>query len=215
MLENHAMSRPSRHTDLLLIDQAKKLLPKTGCTDLNLREVAAQAGVNLGMFHYHFKTKEEFTRRVLESVYEEFFLEFSVESNRGEIPLENLRSALNSIGKFSRDNRALILSLIKDVLNGDREVVRFVKTNFGRHFGVLALLIRKCQKTGSIEKEPLPLIMTSLLGTVGVPHLIFELLERTSARRPFGLALSVMRRSVLSDSAIEKRVERALKGWRK
>ena len=209
------MSRPSRNTDLLLIEEARKLLPKTGCTGLNLREVASKAGVNLGMFHYHFKTKEEFTRRVLETVYEEFLIDFSIEASRGETPIESLRSALNSMGRFSRNNRALILSLIRDVLNGDREVVRFVKNNFGRHFGVLVKIIRECQKTGALEKEPLPLVMTHLLGTVGVPHLIFELLERSSARKPFGLALSFVRSTVLSDAAIEKRVERALKGWSK
>jgi len=209
------MSRPSGNTDLLLIEEARKLLPKTGCTGLNLREVASKAGVNLGMFHYHFKTKEEFTRRVLETVYEEFFLDFSMEVSRDESSINNLRSALNSMGRFSRNNRALILSLIRDALNGDREVVRFVKKNFGRHFGVLVQIIRQCQKTGEIAKEPLPLIMAHLLGTVGVPHLIFELLERSSTQRPFGLALSFMRKTVLSDAAIEKRVERSLKGWRK
>ncbi len=209
------MSRPSRNTDLLLTEEARKILPKTGFTGLNLREVASKAGVNLGMFHYHFKTKREFTRRVLETIYEEFFLDLSIEASRGEAPLENLRSALNSMGRFSRNNRALILSLIGDVLNGDREVVRFVKINFGRHFGVLSKIIRECQKTGALEKEPLPLVITHLLGAVGVPHLIFELLERSSARKPFGLALSVVRSAVLSDAAIAKRVERALKGWSK
>lgn len=209
------MPRLSRNTDLLLIEEARKLLPKTGCTGLNLREVASKAGVNLGMFHYHFKSKEEFTRRVLETVYEEFFLDFSIEASRGKTPIENLRSALNSLGRFSRNNRALITSLIRDALNGDREVVRFVKKNFGRHFSRLVQIIRECQKTGAIEKEPMPLVLTQLLGTIGIPHLIFELLERSSARRPFGLAISFMRSTVLSDAAIEKRVERALKGWRK
>ncbi|MBC7946203.1 MAG: TetR/AcrR family transcriptional regulator, partial [Burkholderiales bacterium] len=50
------MPRPSQNTDRRLIKAARKLLPETGCSGLNLRQVAVKAGVNLGMFHYHFKT---------------------------------------------------------------------------------------------------------------------------------------------------------------
>jgi AcrR family transcriptional regulator len=33
------------------------LLPQTGCAGLSVRKVAERAGINLGMFHYHFKSR--------------------------------------------------------------------------------------------------------------------------------------------------------------
>ena len=54
------MSRPSKNTDRLLIEAAKELIPEAGFKGLKIREVARKAGVNLGMFNYHFKTKEKF-----------------------------------------------------------------------------------------------------------------------------------------------------------
>ena len=72
------MSRPSHNADQRLIEAAQKMLIKTGLNRMNIRQVAAEAGVNLGMFHYHFKTKDLFIRAVLQDVYEKFFKNFSL-----------------------------------------------------------------------------------------------------------------------------------------
>ena len=60
------MTRPSRNQDQLLIQAAKRLLPEMGISGMSLQRIADECGVNLGMFHYHFKTKDAFIRKVLE-----------------------------------------------------------------------------------------------------------------------------------------------------
>lgn len=204
------MSRPSKNTDELLINAAKQLLPETGASGLSMRKVAAKAKVNLGMFHYHFKSKEEFTQRVLETIYEEFFKKFSLETTEGT-SLERLRKALFLLGQFSRDNRKLIVSLISDILNGDKEVIRFVKSNIGRHFKILGQLISECIDQGLIDELPLPILLFQILGVVGIPHLAIEFIQRMGVLRPFGVTTSVITKSMLTDSALSKRVEFALK----
>jgi AcrR family transcriptional regulator len=52
-------------TDQRLVDTALEMAKHSGLSNLKLRDVAQKAGVNLGMFHYHFKTKDQFTRAVL------------------------------------------------------------------------------------------------------------------------------------------------------
>ena len=69
------MSRPSRRQDQLLIESAKALLPETGVSAMSLKEIASRCGVNLGMFSYHFGNKDQFIKQVLESVYDDLFLE--------------------------------------------------------------------------------------------------------------------------------------------
>ncbi|HVE13339.1 MAG TPA: TetR/AcrR family transcriptional regulator, partial [Elusimicrobiota bacterium] len=71
------MPRPSRNLDRKLLDAARALLPKSGFSGLNVREVIRKAGVNAGMFHYHFKSRDAFLRRVLEEVYEDFLVTFA------------------------------------------------------------------------------------------------------------------------------------------
>lgn len=204
------MTRPSRNTDQLLIKAARDLIPETGCTGLNLRQVAAKAGVNLGMFHYHFKTKSEFTHRVLLEVYEEFFKDLSDETRTEGTPEEKLRKALGALARFSRDQRSLLVALLRDVLNGDEEVLKFVKDNFGRHFRVLLSVIGECREAGYLLDLPDPIVLVVLLGSVGIPHLIVDLLDRAKLVGPFKLKTSAFQKLLLSEGAIQKRIDLAI-----
>ena len=204
------MTRPSRNTDQLLIKAARDLIPETGCTGLNLRQVAAKAGVNLGMFHYHFKTKSEFTHRVLLQVYEEFFKDLSKETRIEGTPEERLRKALWALARFSRDQRSLLVALLRDVLNGDEEVLKFVKDNFGRHFRVLLSVIGECREAGYLLDLPDPIVLVVLLGSVGIPHLIVDLLDRAKLVGPFKLKTSAFQKLLLSKGAIQKRIDLAI-----
>jgi AcrR family transcriptional regulator len=77
-----------------------------------VRKLVEHAGVNLGMFHYHFKTKENFVRVVLERVYEEMFSELVLQVNPDAPALENLRNLLTTLGRFARKNRLLMVRLV-------------------------------------------------------------------------------------------------------
>src|SRR6187399_656329 len=101
------MARPSRNLDRALLAAGRALLPEVGCAGLTIRQVAEVAGVNIGMFHYHFKTREAFLRAVLQSVYEEMFVSFPIQAAR---PIDttvtgHLRSGFRVLGRFLRDNR--------------------------------------------------------------------------------------------------------------
>src|SRR5512142_3481925 len=126
------MTRPAGDADRRLIAAALELIPETGLTDLSVRRVAARAKVNLGMFHYHFRTKQAFSRRVLDHLYENFFSRFmaAAEHAEGASPRDRLRGAILVTARFVREHRPLLLALIRDLLGGNPEVVAFVRANF-------------------------------------------------------------------------------------
>lgn len=206
------MSRPSKNTDQLLLKAGRELIPKTGFSGLKIRQVAARAGVNLGMFHYHFKTKEKFARKILQELYEEFFKRFSMESSVGDSPKERLRRALNILGRFVRDNRKLILVLLQDVLQGHKETIKFAKDNAPRHVSIIIDLIKQCQREGSIKKMPIPLVISFLLGSIAAPNFAVEIIKRAMVKNPIGFVVEMFKSILLSDSAISERVDMALKG---
>src|SRR5208282_4177579 len=112
-------SMPSRgNSDRKLLDAAREILGETGISGMRLREVAKRARVNLGMFHYHFGSKERFTRQLLQEIYEEFFSQLSFESRSEGKPLDRLRSSLIVFGKFARDQREIGVSLLSEALRG-------------------------------------------------------------------------------------------------
>ena len=102
------MPRPSRNLDRALLAAGRALLPQRGCAGLSVREVAEAAGVNLGMFHYHFKSREAFLRALLQTMYEEMFSQLTFQGSAGWGPRDNLRAALRFLGRFLRANRPIL-----------------------------------------------------------------------------------------------------------
>ena len=204
------MPRPSRNTDRLLIQAGRRLLPETGVSGLTLRRVASAAKVNLGMFHYHFGSKREFARRVLQAIYEDFFKDLRMESGGPAPALERLRRALTTLARFARDNRKLLLAILRDVLEGEAEVVDFAKANIPRHVGIIAGLVQECQRKGDMKGMPLPLALSFLLGATAMPNVAMGIIETASAKEPFGLTLKELGPVFISDKAIAARVDMAL-----
>jgi AcrR family transcriptional regulator len=205
------MTRPSHDIDLKLLAAARALVAERGFAALTVRAAAGRAKVNPGMFHYHFKSKRVFKRRVMESVYEAFFEKFT-SAVRGESPLDRLRQSLRTLGRFARDHQRMGFSLIQDAVGGDRDTVEFIAENFPRHMKVILGLAAEAQKAGSLNVAPLPFVMTFILAGVGFPVFLCESFRATATKRPFGYAFRELESSLLSDEGIDRRVDAVLRG---
>lgn len=197
--------------DRLLIEAGRDMILEAGLSGLRVRQVSRRAGVNLGMFHYYFKTKNEFIDKVLQETYEEFFSRFNAESSGKDGPHERLKRALVTLARFIRDNRGLILMLVKDVLDGQKQATSFAKKNAPRHVSIIVELVGQCQKEGVLRKMPLPFAMSFFLGAIGAPAIMIGIMEKAKAQRPLGRPLDEVKNLMLSDSAILERVEMVLK----
>ncbi|MCB4791325.1 MAG: TetR/AcrR family transcriptional regulator [Elusimicrobia bacterium] len=207
------MTRPSGNVDKKLLEAAKELLPKTGFTNLSVRMVTKRAGVNLGMFNYHFKTKEAFIEKLLTETYEEFFKKFTLEAQTGKTSLEQFKNAIFAVAVFARDNRHMIAMLIEDVLLGNAKIVEFIRQNMTKHVVILVKLLRKCQKDGYLVKIPLfnilPLIAASIIG----PNVIIRLAEKHIATNlKLKFMVKLISTQILSDKAINQRLKVVFKG---
>ncbi|HAH06850.1 MAG TPA: TetR family transcriptional regulator [Elusimicrobia bacterium] len=205
------MSRPAGDADRKLLSAGRELLARKGISGLSVREVASKAEVNLGMFHYHFKTKDEFARRVLQEIYEEFFAKLSLEASEGT-SAERLRKALTSLARFARDNRALVLCLGQDAVAGNRPAIEFLLKNAPRHVRIVMGLVRDCQKAGVLRRSPLTRVMVFLGGGVMLPAVLVAALERVLSGGIGALPFKLVVREILSDEAIADRVDMAMKG---
>lgn len=207
------MARPSQNTDLLLLRAARSLLEENGCSGLNLRQVAEKAKVNLGMFHYHFKTKDEFCRRLLQGIYEDFFKELTLESGSHETPIENLRAALIVFGRFVRDNRRFGFVLLRDAMLDEAVAVRFVQANVPRHIRIIAGLIRKARKAGQIRRVSLANATATAVASAGFVSLMADLVRRQSKLIGKATLVRLLEGQILSDKAIVERVDWLIRGW--
>jgi len=204
------MPRPSRHLDRALIAAGRLLLPEVGCAGLTIRQVADAAGVNIGMFHYHFKTREAFLRAVMQDTYETMFVRFTLEVARpvDASPAEHLRSAFRVLGRFLRDNRKFIARVLADALSGDPVARDFLRDNLPRHATVLAGLLAEGQRRGALRPMPPPQALGFCAGSIAMPILAGGAIVESGAL-PRAAARSLSE-ALLSDAAIEQRIDLAL-----
>jgi AcrR family transcriptional regulator len=202
------MPRPSRNLDRALLAAGRALLPQRGCAGLSVREVAEAAGVNLGMFHYHFKTRDAFLRELLQSMYEEMFSQLTVKRDDAWGPIENLRAALWFLGRFLRANRPILARVMADALCGDPIAVEFLQKNMPRHLGHMSALVELGQKQGLIAPMPVAQALGFCAGSLAMPIVFGGAVVESGALAP--RAAGALERALLSDAAIDARIDLAI-----
>ena len=206
--------RPSRNLDRALLAAGRELLPHRGCSGLTVREVADAAGVNLGMFHYHFKSREAFLRALLQSMYEEMFTQLMQQSvplpksGGGGGAIDVLRGALRFMGRFVRANRPILTRVMADALCGDPIAAEFIGKNVPRHLGLMQSLVEAGRKDGSIRDLPAPQLLGFCAGSLAMP-ILFGGAVVDSGGLPAAHA-KALADVLLSDEALDQRIELAL-----
>ena len=204
------MTRPSRNTDRKLIEAALVLLPKTGFSGLTVRAVAAKAGVNLGMFHYHFGSKAAFSRHVMQALYENFFGDFTLAASKAGTPRERFRETLILLARFIRDHRRILLAVARDVLAGNAVVVRFVQDNFHRHVLIMMKLLRDAQRSGDIRRGSLPTLLPFVMAALAGPTVVFTAVEGIRLEKRYEMLRAAVKPFILNDRLLVERVDMAL-----
>jgi len=204
------MARPSQNIDQRLLQAGMELLPLTGCRGLSARKLTEHAGVNLGMLHYHFRSKDNFIRTLLQQMYEQMFSELVLKAQEGVSPLENLRNAVQVIAHFGRTHRQMLVRIGADALGGEQVAMEFLQANLPRHIGVVAGLIAEGQRSGQLVKAPLPQMIAFIAGAVMAPVLLGSALLENMALP--AEANATLEREVLSKKAVEQRIAFALRG---
>ncbi|MDR0967049.1 MAG: TetR/AcrR family transcriptional regulator [Myxococcales bacterium] len=187
----------------MLLEAGVDILREKGITGISVRQVCERAGVNLGMFSYHFHSKENFLRQLLTQAYEDFFQQIVGAAKDVENPLERLLSVLDSAIDYIDSNRALAHALFKDGVRGTPLVAEMVSNNFPRHLKVIFQLVRDSQKSGILRDDiPATQILITLGSALVLPMFwsreLFECLD------PKGQFLDIQARDDLNSSNVAR-----------
>ncbi|MDO8803340.1 MAG: TetR/AcrR family transcriptional regulator [Elusimicrobiota bacterium] len=206
------MARPASGTDLKLKAAGRKILQEKGITGLGVREVCRLAGVNTGMFHYYFGSREEFLKAVLKEIYAEFMLNFKAGVAVAGTPRARLNAALVEVGKFARGVRKVAPMIFADLTYGKKEAFAFVSGNFTEHVKYIAVLAEECRDGSAVKGRSTPFIIAALVSVMIFPVLIGGVMEKNGVKKLGGLSLEELREELFSDAGIAERAEIALRG---
>ncbi len=203
------MPRPSRNIDQVLLQSGRALYPLHGCAGLSLRLLAEHAQVNVGMFHYHFQSKDNFLRELLAQMYEELFQQLQQEASIAGTPLQRLRQALCRLGRLMREHGDWLGRVLADASHGEPVAMAFLQANGVRHVALLMGLLEQAVQDGSLV-APMPTMqrVSFLMGAVVAPMVIAPRAMQLGIVPAF-LAAGIQN-DVLSDAGIAQRVDYAL-----
>lgn len=201
------MARPSQQLDEVLLQSGRALFAQHGCGGLSLRMLAEHAGVNVGMFHYHFKNKDNFLTQLLQTMYEEVFAQLQAEVNHEGSPVQRLREALCLLGRLLREHGSWIGRVWADAAQGEKVARQFLEKNGARHVILITGLLMQAMQAGEISVAPPTHALAFLMGSIAAPMVIVP------RALDMGFVPPVLQEplsQVLSDAAIADRVNRAL-----
>ncbi|MCH8619317.1 TetR/AcrR family transcriptional regulator [Undibacterium sp. TS12] len=201
------MARPSQQLDEVLLQSGRTLFPLHGCNGLSLRMLAEHAGVNVGMFHYHFKNKDNYLGQLLQTMYEELFVQLQAEVSHAGSPLQRLRQALCLLARMLREHGNWIGCVWTDAANGEKVARQFLEKNASRHVQLIIGLLMEAMQAGELTMAPPMQSLSFLMGSVVAPMLIAPRALDMGFVPPM---LQAPLQQVLSDEWIAERVNRAL-----
>lgn len=202
------MPRPGRNIEQALLRSGRLLYPQRGSAGLSVRAVTEHAGVNLGMFHYHFRTKENFLRALLEHFYDEMFEPLREAVLHEGPPLQRLRAALLFLAGFVRDHEAVLGRVFADANSGDEVAAAFLRANAPRHLRLLLQLMKEAEAAGQLAPLPAVQRFVFTMGAVALPLVVVPRIARLKVAP--GVVGRELKRQVTSDAAIAQRVDLAL-----
>ena len=161
------MSRPSQNIDLKLIELGKKQMIKSGIANLSVRSICIAAGINLGMFYYYFKTKENFIKVLFESFNGDIRDYWNKESQGISSPIEKLKKALVLNAYMIKEKRGIIESLFKDFDFTNKLYIQIMKEAHATWRSFYIELIEDCKKGLLFPKNmDIDQIIAVLMGSV-------------------------------------------------
>jgi AcrR family transcriptional regulator len=206
------MARPASGTDTRLKAAGRKLLLEKGITGLSVREACRVAGVNTGMFHYYFGSKEEFLKAVLKEMYADFMVDFKAGVSAAGNPRHRLKNALVQVGKFAVSIRHAAPMLFSDLAHGNKEAFTFLSGNFTEHVRHIAALAEECRPGSAVKGHSVPFLIAGLLPVMVFPMLMGAVMERNGVKSLGGVGLPKLRSEIFSEEGIVERAEMALRG---
>ncbi len=200
--------RPSQNIDQTLLASGRALYPLHGCIGLSVRQLCAHAGVNAGMFHYHFQSKDNFIATLLQGLYDEVYLRLEAQAAQAGSPKDRLRAALCLLAGLMRSHGSWIGRVWADAGLGQAVAAGFLQRNAPRHMGLLLALAQEATQAGELAPMPPMQRFGFLMGAVLAPMVLVPAAMRMQFMPPVLAAHAT--KDVLSDEAIAERVDRAL-----
>lgn len=167
------MARPRTDIAPRIVHAARARFLAEGVDGASLRNIAADAGTNVGMVFYYFPTKDDLFLAVVEEVYAKLLDDLGRVVAR-EAPLrERLEGVFRRIGTASELELEVIRLVAREALLSGERFGRVLARARSGHVPLILSILQKGVESGEIDASiPLPLVLATAFGIGGLPQFI-------------------------------------------
>ncbi|HEX4445737.1 MAG TPA: TetR/AcrR family transcriptional regulator [Polyangiaceae bacterium] len=192
------MARPRSDIQARLVEAARARFLSQGVDGASLREIARDAGTNIGMVVYYFPTKDDLFLAVVEEVYAGVVHDMEQIFGLEDAARERLRRAFVRLGRTSDLELDVIRLVVREALSSSTRLRRIIGRSMTGHVPLILETLAKGIREGEFDATiPVPFIFAAVVGLGGLP----QLLRRAAPSLPFMAGLP--RAEALADISID------------
>ncbi len=147
------MARPSSNIDQKLIKTGLKLLSQKGVRGVCVRTVCERANVNLGMFSYLFKNKDNFLKILFETVQQNLLDFLSLDSVSHLNAFDKMRYGYQKMVDFAFENTPLMRAIIVEAAMDKELYDSYLKKGVIKPLELPFDLIEEAQRAGFVKSD--------------------------------------------------------------
>jgi AcrR family transcriptional regulator len=166
------MARPRSDIQPRIVEAARARFLAEGVDGASLREIARDAGTNIGMIVYYFPTKNDLFLAVIEEVYEGLVSDMTKILGPDGLARERLRSAFVRLGSASDRELDVIQLMAREALSSSTRLRRIVARLMRGHVPLVMATISDGIRTGEFDSTiPAPFILLAAVGLGALPQI--------------------------------------------
>ena len=214
------MARPRSDIQPRIVEAARARFLAEGVDGASLREIARDAGTNIGMVAYYFPTKDDLFLSVIEEVYAKLVGDLAKILGAGETARERLRGAFVRLGTASNLELEVMQLMAREGLSSSKRLQRILARFMRGHVPLVMGTIADGIRAGEFDPAiPAPILFLAVLGLGPLPQIARRASRALSlfsalpdADRLADLSIEILFRAV---GATKTPVARASSGRRK
>ncbi len=180
------MARPRSDIQPRIVEAARARFLTDGVDGASLREIARDAGTNIGMIAYYFPTKDDLFLAVVEDVYGKIVGDMTGILGAHDTTRARLRGAFVRLGTASKLELDVLRLMAREALSSSKRLRRILARFMRGHVPLVMAAIADGIREGELDASiPPPFIFLVVLGLGPLP----QMARRASSALPIFAAL--------------------------
>ena len=165
------MPRPRSDIQPRIVEAARARFLAHGVDGASLREIARDAGTNIGMVAYYFPAKDDLFLAVVEEVYAGIVSDLTAILDIDGPASDRLHSAFVRLGKASDLELDVIRLVVREALSSSSRLRRIVARFMRGHVPLLLATVQDGVRRGEFDSAiPTPIMVVACFGLGALPQ---------------------------------------------